>query len=314
VDVYSSETGFQASDGDDMRHAFARITSSVCGLALGACVCAPSFAAAQTSSLAELPALEAPQFPPALAPTAHAPAPGNESRGEDAPDGSAPPRLVPSFGQLFKQSAGDFAHLTKTGNWMVIAGGLGLAGLMSPADRSTSSRLSASDWAEDTFGAAALTGAFPLHVAAGFAAYGVGRISDSPRVAQVGADLVRAQLLSQATAQAVKFADGRTRPDGTPRSFPSGHSASMFASATVLHRHFGWKVGIPAYAAATYVAAGRIQTQRHYLSDVAFGAALGIMAGRTVTVGHGKVRFALAPAAMPGGMGVSATLLRHPAP
>ena len=75
----------------------------------------------------------------------------------------------------------------------------------------------------------------------------------------------------------------------------------------MLQRHFGWKVGIPAYAVASYVAASRIQMKRHYLSDVAFGAALGIVAGRTVTVGHGDARFAVAPIATAGGGGVGFT-------
>ena len=47
--------------------------------------------------------------------------------------------------------------------------------------------------------------------------------------------------------------------------------------------------------------------KRHYLSDVAFGAAIGMMAGRTVTIGRGEARFAVAPAAAPGGAGVNFT-------
>ena len=43
------------------------------------------------------------------------------------------------------------------------------------------------------------------------------------------------------------------------------------------------------------------------LSDVAFGAAIGIVSGRTVTIGRGENRFALAPMAAPGGGGVSFT-------
>ena len=106
---------------------------------------------------------------------------------------------------------------------------------------------------------------------------------------------------------AVKTTVGRTRPDGTQYSFPSGHAAATFASATVLQRHLGWKAGVPAYAVASYVAASRIQAKRHFLSDVTFGAALGIVAGRSVTIGRGDHRFALAPAAVPGGGGVSLT-------
>jgi membrane-associated phospholipid phosphatase len=58
---------------------------------------------------------------------------------------------------------------------------------------------------------------------------------------------------------------------------------------------------------ASWVAASRVQVKRHYLSDVAFGAALGIVAGRTVTIGRGETRFAVAPAVAPGGAGVNFT-------
>jgi membrane-associated phospholipid phosphatase len=75
----------------------------------------------------------------------------------------------------------------------------------------------------------------------------------------------------------------------------------------VLQRHLGWKAGIPAYAVASYVAASRIQGQRHYFSDVAFGAAVGMVAGRTVTIGRGDARFAVSPAAAPGGAAVNFT-------
>jgi len=99
----------------------------------------------------------------------------------------------------------------------------------------------------------------------------------------------------------------RTRPDGTRYSFPSGHASTAFATATVLQRHLGWKAGIPAYSLATYVAASRVESRRHYLSDVAFGAALGVVAGRTVTIGRGEARFAVSPAVALGGGGVTFT-------
>jgi membrane-associated phospholipid phosphatase len=76
-----------------------------------------------------------------------------------------------------------------------------------------------------------------------------------------------------------------------------------FASATVLQQHFGWRAGAPAYALASYVALSRVQMQRHYLSDVAFGAALGIAAGRTITVGHER-NLRVEPMAADGGGGV----------
>jgi len=105
----------------------------------------------------------------------------------------------------------------------------------------------------------------------------------------------------------LKYSIRRVRPHDTSFSFPSGHTAVSFASATVLQRHFGWKIGVPACALASYVGASRIQAKRHYFSDVAFGAALGIVAGRSVTVGRGDGCFAVAPMAAPGGGGVGFT-------
>jgi len=160
---------------------------------------------------------------------------------------------------------------------------------------------------QDFFGPGQTIGAATTQLAGAFATYSIGRATGHPKISMLGADLIRAQLVSQAMTQTVKMAVGRTRPDGTSFSFPSGHSASAFATAAVVQRHFGWKAGIPAYTVATYVAASRIQVQRHYLSDVAFGAAIGMVAGRTVTLGHGNARFAVAPAAALGGAGVNFT-------
>jgi len=58
---------------------------------------------------------------------------------------------------------------------------------------------------------------------------------------------------------------------------------------------------------AAFVAGSRLQSQRHHFSDVAFGAAIGIIAGRTVTVGSGNARMAVSPTAVPGGAGITFT-------
>jgi membrane-associated phospholipid phosphatase len=105
----------------------------------------------------------------------------------------------------------------------------------------------------------------------------------------------------------IKFAVGRERPDGSNRqSFPSGHSAITFAAAAVIQRHLGWRHSVIAYGVASYVAASRLHDNRHYLSDVVFGAAVGSIAGRTVTE-HGRDSWALVPTALPGGVVVSLT-------
>lgn len=73
----------------------------------------------------------------------------------------------------------------------------------------------------------------------------------------------------------------------------------------MLLQRFGWRAGVPAYAVASLVTTSRIRDNRHYLSDVVFGATIGMVAGRTVIFGRGDTRFALTPIAAPdGGAGV----------
>ena len=152
-------------------------------------------------------------------------------------------------------------------------------------------------------------GGFFVQAGGAVATYAIGRATDSPKVASIGASLLRAQIVSQATTQAIKVAVRRTRPDGTTLSLPSGHTAAAFATASVLQSELGWKVGAAAYGAAAWVAASRVQAKRHYLSDVIAGATIGVMAGRSVTIGNGKMRFALSPMPVPRGIGVSAVSL-----
>jgi membrane-associated phospholipid phosphatase len=214
---------------------------------------------------------------------------------------------VPSFGRIFQDLGGDFTRLPTRENALLLGIGAGLAGLAHPHDSRVTSSMHGNTDAKGFFGPGAYIGNFYLNLGASFATYAVGRVSGNSKLAIVGADLARAQIVAQASTQGIKYFAGRTRPDGTDRSFPSGHTSSAFATATVLQRHYGWKVGIPAYALASYVGASRLNANKHYLSDVAFGAALGIVAGRTVTFGVGSTKFALTPIAAQGGVGIGVT-------
>lgn len=74
----------------------------------------------------------------------------------------------------------------------------------------------------------------------------------------------------------LKYLVKEQRPDYSNRhSFPSGHSAVTFASATYIGRRYGWKWSIPAYALSTYTAWGRVYGRKHHWWDVAAGAAIG---------------------------------------
>jgi membrane-associated phospholipid phosphatase len=146
-----------------------------------------------------------------------------------------------------------------------------------------------------------------LQVGGAVATYAIGRAAGHERTAQVGSDLIRAQVLNTVVTQGIQVSVRRIRPDGSSFSFPSGHASGTFASAAVLHRHFGWRVGVPSYAVAAYVATSRVQERRHFLSDVVVGAAIGIAAGRSVTIGR-RGRVAIVPMLSRRGAGV--TLVR----
>ena len=78
----------------------------------------------------------------------------------------------------------------------------------------------------------------------------------------------------------VKYSVGRLRPDGSRHnSFPSGHTATAFMTATMLHKEYGWRspwFSIGGYSAAALTGVSRIMNNRHWMTDVMAGAAIGI--------------------------------------
>jgi membrane-associated phospholipid phosphatase len=189
-----------------------------------------------------------------------------------------------------------------------IVGMFAVAGLVAhPMDRGSVERAS-ENLPKDAARIGNWGGKFYLQAAGGLATYALGHVTGNRRLASVGGDLVRAQMLSQALVQAGKFTVGRERPDASNSlSFPSGHTSSAFATATVLQRHFGWKAGVPAYAFAGFVGASRMASSKHYLSDVLVGAGIGVAVGRTVTWHVGREQFAVGAAPTRGGAMVTLT-------
>jgi membrane-associated phospholipid phosphatase len=208
---------------------------------------------------------------------------------------------------LFSDLLSDFRRLPSSESLTIlsIGGATALAGHQ--FDTRVTQTFSTSTRLGSVAGTGNALGSMQVQLGTALATFALGKATDNARVTALGSDLFRAQVVTQTMTQGLKLIAGRTRPDGTSYSFPSGHTSSAFATATVVQRHFGWKAGIPAYGMASWVAASRVQVKRHYLSDVAFGAALGIVAGRTVTIGRGETRFAVAPAVAPGGAGVNFT-------
>jgi membrane-associated phospholipid phosphatase len=245
-------------------------------------------------------ALAAPAFAqePAPAPTAGdvaAVAPDGSADGQATAASAATipqlPRVTPiPEGNPFKLSAGDFKHFFSrdTGRTLSYVSIVAIAS--APWDREGVNN--GFNIPTTVFQAGNVIGNFAFQTAAGFATYGFGKVIHNQKAANVGRDIVRAQILSQAMVQTLKFTVRRERPDGSNRqSFPSGHSSSAFATATVLQRHYGWKLGVPAYALGSYVALARMSWNRHHATDVVMGAGFGIASARTVTMSVAKSKF-----------------------
>lgn len=107
-----------------------------------------------------------------------------------------------------------------------------------------------------------------------------------------------ALAVNGALTAGLKLAVGRERPNGAGnRSFPSGHTSHSFVVAAVADELFGPKVGIPAYLIGGLVAVHRIHDNKHYLSDVIFGAGMGTIVGRGFAYSYREAnpRFSVIP-------------------
>jgi membrane-associated phospholipid phosphatase len=117
-----------------------------------------------------------------------------------------------------------------------------------------------------------------------------GRFAGGLRFRAMTYDMLDAAIVNFTWTELIKVSVGRERPNGQDnKSFPSGHTSNAFAMATVAQRHYGWKIGIPAYGLAGLMGISRIHEDKHWLSDVVAGATLGYIAGRTVTRVNGQV-------------------------
>ena len=219
---------------------------------------------------------------------------------------------------LLRDIGSDLSHFfTARESYVILGVGLGSSAVLHPLDdRIIESRLNGERFQGSgldlAFETGEVLGGAMVQFGGALATYGIGKVSGQSEVAELGRDLLRAQLLSSGVTQLLKYTVRRTRPDGSSRaSFPSGHASGTFASAAVLHRRYGLKVGAPAMAVASYVAASRMSENKHHLSDLVFGAAIGLAAGRVVTIDRGSTRFELTPMAVHGGGGIQVTALKR---
>jgi membrane-associated phospholipid phosphatase len=136
---------------------------------------------------------------------------------------------------------------------------------------------------------------------------------DKKGVYGVTSRALKSTFLGGAAAIVLKTIGGRDRPSASiddpysfhpfrfkDNSFPSGHTAVAFALATSFARETPDKwTDLGFFTLATVTAYARMHDDKHWASDVVFGAGVGILSARFV---H---RFQAKLAVSPGGIGMS---------
>ncbi len=109
------------------------------------------------------------------------------------------------------------------------------------------------------------------------------------------------------------------RPDGTENTFPSGHTATAFFGATILaheYRDTHPEFVIAGYTLAAATGALRIANNKHWVTDVLMGSAIGIASAELAYLVYPKVRhqwqklnrFTLTPQVAPAYYGASMSI------
>jgi membrane-associated phospholipid phosphatase len=114
--------------------------------------------------------------------------------------------------------------------------------------------------------------------------------------------LVKSMTLALSATIILKYSVNEKRPNGENYSFPSGHSAIAFSSAEAIRNRYGWEYGIPAYAAASFVAYSRVEAREHYFHDVLAGAVIGAASSYLFTTPYKGLN--ISSEAAPGYLGV----------
>ena len=97
-------------------------------------------------------------------------------------------------------------------------------------------------------------------------------------------ELGKSLLATTLATYALKFSIKEERPNHeNSRSFPSGHSAITFSSASFLHKRYGLDIAAPAYLGAAWTAYSRVESKYHYTKDVLAGALIGAVSSYFLT-------------------------------
>lgn len=125
----------------------------------------------------------------------------------------------------------------------------------------------------------------------GGAMYTIGLLARESELRKTGRMLIQSLVYSGTLTMALRYATGRHRPfsssgnqyefswfnsAGDTQSFPSGHTVVAFATSTILAEQIDtwWARGI-LYSFAALTGYARLHYDKHWFSDIFFGAALG---------------------------------------
>jgi membrane-associated phospholipid phosphatase len=136
--------------------------------------------------------------------------------------------------------------------------------------------------------------------------FAVGRLAKVPKLADLGLHGTEALVVGEVVATTLKGVIGRARPYATDnpddyqfmrgfsgkdeyKSFPSGHAVAAFAAGAAVTAEMArwypssvWYVAPVMYGGAALVGVSRMYNNRHWASDVIFGAGIGTFAGLKV--------------------------------
>jgi membrane-associated phospholipid phosphatase len=235
-------------------------------------------------------------------------APAVTQQGQPTPADTASATVAPTLRRRPIFTTRDFivgAALTTTAAALIPTDGHIARELQRPGLQSSSALRGTADGVEMI--------ASPGAIVFGGSLYAVGLVAGRRTVADFGWHTLEAVAVSGQLTSLLKGLFGRSRPyasagdahdfdlgggfgSSTRRSFPSGHTSMAFTFAAVVaeetshrwpraHRY----VAPLAYGLATGVGLARMYNDKHWASDVALGAAIGVLSGRSVVrYAHGR--------------------------
>jgi membrane-associated phospholipid phosphatase len=206
-----------------------------------------------------------------------------------------------SQADVLKHSKNSIVSGFDTNGLLIVAGALGAVGLAQPFDYEMRNRFSNYQViSRDVSRVGDFMGTGALGVAIVITQFWV----DDNNQALSHAEALGLNFISTSF---LKVAFKRGRPNSENQlAMPSGHTSTMFATATHMAYFYGWKVGVPAFALASFVASTRWSDDAHWFSDTVAGAFLGFFWGRATAIQHEEefVNYALVPEVYDSGRGI----------